>query len=148
MHPARDSIGSLSSQGRICLRATLGASSPSPHSPDRLRLKASSSGDPQSKVGHEHSEQEPVRRLIRSPNSANQVTKYTDDAASNMLSVVKRSAASGYTPSLTSIKPNVIRCGDVKSIALASERLQVDTHQMPRSIPAMSGIPHPGSSLR
>ena len=141
MQAALDYIGSLLSQGRICLRATFGASSLSPHLPVRRRWKALSlaalgvlclslSGViPESQAGQERYEYDPIGRLIRYLDTNNQVTEYTYDAAGNILSVVNGGAASGYVPSLTSVTPNFIRRGEVKSIALAGQRLQVGTLQ-------------------
>ena len=141
MQAALDYIGSLLSQGRICLRATFGASSLSPPLPVRQRWKALSlaalgvlclslSGViPESQAGQERYEYDPIGRLIRYLDTNNQVTEYTYDAAGNILSVVNGGAASGYVPSLTSVTPNFIRRGEVKSIALAGQRLQVGTLQ-------------------
>ena len=141
MQAALDYIGSFLSQGRICLRATFGASSLPPHSPSRRRWEALSlaalgvvclllSGvAPESYAGQERYEYDPIGRLIRYLDTNNQVTEYTYDAAGNILSVVKGGAAGGYIPSLTSVTPNFIRRGEVKAIALTGQRLQVGTLQ-------------------
>lgn len=72
---------------------------------------------------------DPLGRLIQFVDSSNQVTEYSYDAAGNLTTVTGGGAAAAYLPVLTSVTPNFVRRGDVKSIVITGQRLQAGSLQ-------------------
>ena len=80
-------------------------------------------------AGQERYDYDPIGRLIRFTDSANQVTDYQYDAAGNILSVSRAGTATALVPVLTGVAPQVVRRGTTQPVVLTGQRLQVGTLQ-------------------
>jgi YD repeat-containing protein len=90
-------------------------------------------------AGQERYEYDPIGRLVRFIDGNNQVTEYKYDAAGNILSVTRASAAS-LAPSISAVTPSVIRRGETKAITLTGQRLDVGTLQTSDAGMDLSGL--------
>jgi len=92
-----------------------------------------------SQAGQERYEYDPIGRLVRFVDSNNQVTDYRYDAAGNILSVTRASAAS-LAPSIATVAPSVIRRGETRVVTLTGQRLDVGTLQTSDPGMDLSGV--------
>jgi len=104
-----------------------------------LLVAAFTLGGSVGQAGQERYEYDPIGRLVRFVDSNNQVTDYRYDAAGNILSVTRASAAS-LAPLISSVAPAVIRRGETKTITLTGQHLDVGTLQASDAGMDLSGV--------